>query len=55
MEVLGSFPATPEGRKAARALQTKLAKNLVRRGLATKFRIGVELRAGSYWVTLHKR
>ncbi|MBW1603425.1 hypothetical protein JJV70_15195 [Streptomyces sp. JJ66] len=54
-EVLGTFPDTPDGRKAARELQAKLAKNLVRRGLARKFSIGVERRGGSYWVTLNKR
>lgn len=55
MEVVETFPDTPEGRKAAQELQDKLAKNLVRRGLARKFSIGVERRAGSIWVTLNKR
>ncbi|WP_018385274.1 hypothetical protein [Wenjunlia vitaminophila] len=55
MEVLGSFPATPEGREQAEALQAKLARDLVRRGLGKKFGVGVTQRGTSYWVTLHRR
>ncbi|MCZ1012339.1 hypothetical protein [Streptomyces lydicus] len=55
MEILESYPATTEGLREARKSRRRLAASLVKKGLGSRYGIGIVKRGNSYWVTLSKR